>query len=366
MNLVETVKFINEYKSKNPEADKSVTQKVWIERASPEKMGSVFVADGFAIRFSEARTGSFGNTVLSLRTLAKHDMQPFVVAVIGLRSVDFLLANATFLKKISHSSLHLRMDNVVGSFNGTDIITTFERIPNVPEHFDNLFALHSAFTWEENLERLVEATKGIISRNNRFQPSKRQLSFIQDAPRRFSVAVSSKEYAEAERNLIGRIEAAKPKILEKALINNVNIRGNAIEQLITGMGNAHELGDMVLPLGKGATLFIDVKTKLLDRASAPKAYNVDKFLRLLAQPGSVFAFFMIGVDIARGEVSGRLLTVLDDALRNLTDVQHHWAGRGSRGVTQLSRNFGKVLLPSYHPSISIKDAQSFLSVLTKL
>ena len=366
MNLEETVKFINGYKSKNPEADKSVIQKVWIERATPEKIGSVFVADGFAIRFSETRVGSFGNTVLSLRALAKHDMQPFVVAVIGLRSVDFLLANATFLKKISHSSLYLRMNNVVGSFNGADIIRTFERIPNVPEHFDNLFALHSAFTWEENLERLVETTNGIIGRNNRFQPSKRELSFIQGAPIRFSGAVSSKEYAEAERNLIGLMEAAKPRILAAAQKNNVNIRGNAIEQLITGKGNTHELGDMVLPLGIGATLIIDVKTKLLDRKSAPKAYNVDKFLRLLAQPGSVFAFFMIGVDIARSEVSGRLVTVLDDALRNLTFVQHHWAGRGSRGVTQLTGNFGNVLLPGYHPSISIKDAQSFLSALTKL
>lgn len=366
MNLEETINFINEFKSENPEADKSVIQKVWIERASPERMRSVFVADGFAIRFSEATTGAFSNTVLSLSALAKHDMRPFVVAVVRPRSVDFLLTNATFLKKISHSSQQLRVDNVKGSFNGTDIITEFEGTPNVPEHFDDLFALHSAFTWEENLERLVEATNEIVARNNRFRPSDVELSFIQGAPARFSDAVLSEEYAAAERDLIGRMEAAKPDILAAALIDNVNIRGNAIEQLITGDGNAHELGDVVLPLGRGAELVIDVKTKLLDRASAPKAYNVDKLLRLLAQPGSVLAFFMIGVDTARGEVSGRLLTVLDDALRNSTVVQHHWAGRGSRGVTQLSGNFGRALTPDYHPSISIEEAQSFLSGLIEL
>jgi hypothetical protein len=38
---------------------------------------------------------------------------------------------------------------------------------------------------------------------------------------------------------------------------------------------------------------------LLDRASAPKAYNIDKMLMFLAEPGSVLAFFMIGVDIQR-------------------------------------------------------------------
>ena len=65
----------------------------------------------------------------------------------------------------------LRIDNVKGSFNGSDIVTDYEGTPNVPENFAELFALHSAFTWEENLERLVEATNEIVSRNNRFQPS---------------------------------------------------------------------------------------------------------------------------------------------------------------------------------------------------
>lgn len=366
MNLEETINFINEFKSENPEADKSVIQKVWIERASPERMRSVFVADGFAIRFSAPTKNGFQNTVLALSQLKAHDIRPFVVAAVRPSCVEFFLANTTFLKKISHSSQNLRVDNIRGSFNGTDIIKKFEGIPNIPKNFNDLFALHSAFTWEENLERLVEATNEIVARNNRFRPSDVELSFIQGAPARFSDAVLSEEYAAAERDLIGRMEAAKPDILAAALIDNVNIRGNAIEQLITGDGNAHELGDVVLPLGRGAELVIDVKTKLLDRASAPKAYNVDKLLRLLAQPGSVLAFFMIGVDTARGEVSGRLLTVLDDALRNSTVVQHHWAGRGSRGVTQLSGNFGRALSPDYHPSISIEEAQSFLSGLIEL
>lgn len=367
MNLEETINFINKFKASHLDADKSVVQKAWAERASPKKSGrSVFIADGFAMRFSGPQKGGFSNTVLALSKLAPHDMHPFVVAVVRPGSVDFLLANSTFLKKISHSSRNLRLDNIKGSFNGTDIMTVFEGTPNTPAHFDELFALHSAFTWEENLERLVEATNEIVARNNRFQPSNEEIAFIRNAPARFSDAVLSEEYAAAERDLIGRMEAAKPDILAAALIDNVNIRGNAIEQLITGDGNAHELGDVVLPLGRGAKLVIDVKTKLLDRASAPKAYNVDKLLRLLAQPGSVLAFFMIGIDTARGEVSGRLLTVLDDALRNSTVVQHHWAGRGSRGVTQLSGNFGRALSPDYHPSISIEEAQSFLSGLIEL
>ncbi len=367
MKIKETIDFINKFKSENPTADKSVIQKVWIKEASPQQVGrSVFVADGFAIRFSAPTKSSFSNTVLALSRLREHDRRPFLVAVIRPMSVDFFLANTTFLKKISHSSQQLRLDNVKGSFNGTDILTTFEGIPNIPECFDDLFALHSACTWEENLERLVESTNGIVARNNRFLPSDMELSFIQGAPARFSAAMLSQEYAAAEHDLISRMEAAKSDILAAALIDNVQIRGNTIEQLITGSDNTHELGDVLLPLGRGGELVIDVKTKLLDRASAPKAYNVDKFLRLLSQPGSVLAFFMIGVDTAQKEVHGRLLTVLDDVLRNSTVVQPHWAGRGSRGATQLSGNFGKVLSSDYHSSIDIKDAQFFLSRLINL
>ena len=363
--LTESIEFIQRFKADNPKADKAAVQKAWVDWSTPEKMRSVFVADGFAIRFSEAMTGGFSNTVLSLSALAKHDGRPFVVVVVRRASVDFMLANATFLKKISHSSQQLRVDNVKGSFNGTDILGEYEGIPNTPNNFNELFALHSAFMWEENLERLVEATNEIVARNVRFEPTDAERDAILKSPARFASAVNSAEYIEAERDLVARMEAARSDILTAAQIDNVNIRGNAIEQLITGEDKAHELGDFVRPLAEGE-LVIDVKTKLLDRASAPKAYNVDKMLRLLAQPGSVLAFFMIGIDTEKGRVTGRLLTVLDDALRNSTVVQHHWAGRGSRGVTQLSGLFGQSLSGTFKPMISEDAARIFLQRLIDL
>lgn len=365
VTLRESIGFIKRFKADNPEAAKSAVQKAWVDRFSPDRKRAVFVADGFAIRFSEAKTSGFSNTVLALSTLARHDTHPFVVTVVRRSSVDFLLANATFLKKIGHSSQRLRMDNVRGSFNGADIMTAYEGTTNTPENFDELFALHSAFTWEENLERLVEATNGIVARNTRFHPSDAELDLILGAPARFADAVRMEEYTAAERNLIARMDAARPDILAAAQSDNVNIRGNAIERLITGEDNAHELGDMILPLGR-RNLVIDIKTKLLDRASAPKAYNVDKFLRLLAQPDSVFALFIIGVNAARGELSGRLLTALDDALRDSTVVQRHWAGRNSRGVTQLSGDFKRTLSAGRRSAIDRGDAENFLKGLIDL
>lgn len=357
--LQESLQFIEAFKADHPSANKSAVQRAWAEWASPEKARSVYVADGFSIRFSEAMTGGFSNTVLSLSALAKHDTLPFIVAVVRKSSVNFLLANATFLKKISHSAQELRVDNVKGSFNGSDIMTVYEGVTNTPENFDELFSLHSAFTWEDNLERLVEKTNSIVTRNIRFQPSDAEKELILNAPVRFADAINSESYMSVEQKLIAQIDLKKSEILAASKIDNVNIRGNVIEQLITGGRNAHELGDLVESLD-GRKLVIDIKTKLLDRASSPKAYNVDKMLRLLAQPTSIFAFFMVGVNMSQGEVTGRLLTVLDDALRKYTVVQHHWAGRGSRGVTQFTGRFGQAFSSNYCPKIDIESSQNFL------
>jgi hypothetical protein len=161
------------------------------------------------------------------------------------------------------------------------------------------------------------------------------------------------------------VDAHRGAILELARVDNVNLRGNAIEQLLTGSVNAHELADLTRTLEEGS-LFIDIKTKLLDRASAPKAYNVDKMLDFLAQPGSVLAFLMIGVDTGRSKVSARLLPVLESALLAATGVRHHWAGRSSRGVTQLSGQFGRASEADYRPGVDVARAQAFLEELLAL
>lgn len=171
---------------------------------------------------------------------------------------------------------------------------------NIPKNFRLLFTQHSAFSWEENLERLVDATNQIKAKVTRFVPSEDEREKILAAPYRSVAALESETFKSVEAELTGIIQSKSADIIRAALsdINNVNRRGNAIEQLITATGNAHELGDLIRPLSDGE-LVIDIKTKLLNRASAPKAYNVDKMLRFLSNPGSVFAFFMIGVDTQR-------------------------------------------------------------------
>ena len=89
--LLDSIDFIRRRKDENPEADKALLQAAYIEAFNPTKARSVLAGNGFALRFSEARTGSFSNTVLSLSALQAYDSLPFVIVVVRQDRVDFLL-----------------------------------------------------------------------------------------------------------------------------------------------------------------------------------------------------------------------------------------------------------------------------------
>lgn len=366
MKVEDAIAFIAGYKNTNPSADKAAVQQAFVEWCKPVRARSVWVCKDFSVRFSQASGSGFSNTVLSLSALKKHDAIPFIVALVRENEVNFFLSNSTFLKKISHSSHQLRLDNIKGSFNGTDIMSEYEGTENSPENFEDLFAQHSAFTWNENLERLVEATNAIVGHDRRFRPTEGQLEILWGAPNRAQATLANANFKNIETELVGQVKALEDEILKAASVDNVNLRGNAIEQLLTGDRNAHELGDLEYNIGGGKRLVIDIKTKLIDRASAPKAYNIDKMLSFLAEPGSVFAFLMIGVSQSEQKVSARLLPIFDITLLEATGVQHHWAGRTSRGVTQLSGRFSRASAADYESSIDAAQSESFLKMLVAL
>jgi len=190
MKMRETLEMLRLFKSANPEANKAEIQRYFLTECNPKKHRVVFVGDDFAIRFSEANKASFSNSALSLSALRKHDLLPVVICIVRPERLEFLLANSTLLKRISHTSQSLRIDNIVGTFNGGDIMRSYEGIHNSPEHFDELFAIHSEFSWEENLERLVEATNSIVGRSSRFDATDRALAELLSAPEKASLALS--------------------------------------------------------------------------------------------------------------------------------------------------------------------------------
>lgn len=159
------------------------------------------------------------------------------------------------------------------------------------------------------------------------------------------------------------VQASRAAILGAAQIDNVNIRGNRIEQIVTSAGNLHRAEDIAERLSSGVEVNIDVKTKLLNLASSPKAYNIDKVLRLLANGNSAFAFLFIGIDLHQNTVSSRLVSILDRVILDATRIQFHWAGRNSRGVTQLAGDLSSLYLPGFREVIDLISAREFLSRL---
>ena len=151
--------------------DKARLAKLLSENFRLTKDRSVYYCTDYAIRFSSSATQNFGNTVLSLSNLRKYDDRPFVVCLVTPTKNFCLIANTTFLKKISHSSQELRENNIRGSFNGSDIVREFEGIGNATENISRLFDIHADVGFEGNLPRLVEATNNISPSGAKFAVS---------------------------------------------------------------------------------------------------------------------------------------------------------------------------------------------------
>lgn len=347
---------------------------------------SVFYCADYALRFSSSASRTFGNTVLSLSNLRKYDDRPFIVCLVTPSQNHCLIANTTFLKKISHSSHELRENNIRGSFNGSDIVREFEGISNVAKNIGRLFAIHAEIGFDGNLVRLVEATNDITPSGKKYHVNDGASVTILEAPNRALRFVDSKEYAVLKEELDTQVETFKTEILLAALIENVNVRGRIIEYLIAGEDESlrqqlvsalkedsrrippfktdNSLGDYHRRFDDFDTE-TDVKTKILILNSNPKAYNLDKMLAFLAKEKSVFMFYFVGVEPGM-IVNTVLLSMFQKDLVRSTILLRHWAGRNSRGVTQLEGKMVNDLIITPDTEVDQLKSIEFLKQIIKL
>lgn len=370
-----------------PQHNKQVVEDNVCAHFNLTKDRKVYHNEYFAVRFSYSKSASdsFSNTVLSLSALEKYDKIPFFVVLVRQSSTNLiLLANTTFLKKISHSSQELSMTNIKGSFNGSDIMRNYDNRQNAPENFDYLFALHQGLDWEDNLSRLVDASSSIQPVNQKFEPTETEKSNIFDSISRASAFVSSKQFNVLEDDLNERCNKCRKEILIASHIENTNIRGRLIESLITSddverqqiINNLHNLeaalpsydtknglGDYYREFDNGDT-YTDIKTKVIYLNSNPKAYNIDKFLMQMADSKSVFLFFFIGVN-EESIFKTLLCSVYHGKLIDNTILQFHWAGRNTRGAAQFNGTAIDEMLneQSFVNDIDTTKSETFLQEL---
>ena len=348
---------------------------------------AVYHTDFFAVVFCYSKNNSFSNVVLSLSKLKKYDRIPCFVVLIkkDLDNVIYLI-NSTFLDKISHSSQNLRIDNIRGSFLGGNIRKNIDEIGkcNKPEDFDDLFAYHQGFTWQENIERLVESTNNIKPNKAKVVLDETEIENLFNAPSRAIEFVGSDEYNILLQDLRKRCDDVKDAILVASHIDNVNIRGRLIEVLITSnqeeryqllknlpnieqflptYDTKNELGDYIRHF-ESTESYTDIKSKVLYLDSNPKAYNIDKFLKCMGREKSVFMFFFVGIDDT-GIVNTILASVFHNRLQETTLLQHHWAGRGTRGVAQFNGKTINEMLQEepFINNIDIEKSKQFLKNL---
>lgn len=357
--LYEFVSFVSVFCAENPRSSKAAVAAAAADAFGLTRERSLYVGTTFSVRFSVASGAGLSNTILSLSALRPHDARPFVVCALRAVGPEFLLANTTFLRKVSHSSRELALDNIRGSFNGSDIIREIDGVKNEPRNFAALFALHSAFTWDENLARLVEATGNIVGTGRRFPVGEAERALILAAPEVAARLSEHDEYLEVGRRLTAALLARQDDVLAAGAIDNVNLRGNRIEQLLTDAGHFHRIDDIVFTLKIGAKVVVDIKTKVLTLQASPKAYNIDKYLALLAQGSTVMSFFFVGLDLPRQSVASCFVSTLDRTILEATKVQHHWAGRNSRGVTQLAGSL-PIFEPGFKETIDVERARARL------
>jgi len=380
------IEFINFIKTKDGIGNKSALISEVQKKFKLTKDRSVYYSKHFAVRFSYSASLGFSNTVISLSHLQKYDERPFIVCLVTPTKNILYLANTTFLQKISHSSQQLRINNIRGSINGSDIVKKFENLDNAPENFEKLFSIHAELGFEGNLARLVEATTNISPSGTKFKISKEAEIAINDAPNRAIHFVGSKEYDQLKRELDAKVEKYKNEILIASFIENVNIRGRIIEYLIAGedeklrqsliealqnnsnkipgFKTKNELADYIRIFDR-YDIATDVKTKIMVLSSNPKGYNIDKLLEFLATNKSVFMFYFIGIEPNK-IVNKILISMFQVDLLKSTILLKHWSGRNSRGVTQFEGETIHKLILSPNNAIDIDESNKFLKTLIEL
>ena len=318
--------------------------------------------------------------------MQKYDDQPFLVCLVTPHRNILYLANSTFLHKVSHSSQQLRIDNIRGSINGSDIAKEFNGLSNSPENFEKLFSIHAELGFSDNLARLVEATNNISPSGIKFVIPSDVKPTIETAPERAIEFVSSNEYVQLKAELDAKVNQYKNEILIAGFIENVNIRGRIIEYLIAGedealrksLVEALHASNKIIPsfrtqnnLADYTRIFekyntaTDVKTKIMVLHSNPKAYNIDKVIEFLSKEKSVFMFYFIGLEPNK-IVNQILISMFQTDLLKSTILLKHWSGRNSRGVTQFEGTTLNKLLQMPNNDIQIGASKAFLNTLINL
>ena len=342
MKFAEFDKLTNYYtKKKKREKErltKPVVEELLLKEFKLEKVDrNLFAHKDFKIRVASTNSNSpkLGNTFKSFNSIIKYDDLPIILMIVSPNQIYYRLVNLTFIKKVSHSSKLLEVSKIRGNLNGPDIMSEFNGLENSKENFDKLFSMHLLENKKENIERIIRETHNIKASVSTGKKISVSLKDFEKYIKTENKLLLSKEFSILEDTDRKKIFNLSKEIIEVfETVDNVNLQGNTIEQLITGSGNTHGIEDTIYESVYGK-IKIDYKTKNLNKKSSPKAVDINKLLETIAE-GSRFLFQLVEYNPENKEISTCLFSPFEEYVINNSLVQHHWSGRGSLGHIQFN------------------------------
>ena len=342
MQFAEFNKLTNYYtKKKKREKErltKSVVEELLLKEFKLEKVDrNLFAHKDFKIRVASTNSNSpkLGNTFKSFNSIIKYDDLPIILMIVSPNQIYYRLVNLTFIKKVSHSSKLLEVSKIRGNLNGPDIMSEFNGLENSKENFDKLFSMHLLENKKENIERIIRETHNIKASVSTGKKISVSLKDFEQYIKTENKLLTSKEFSIIENTDRKKILNLSKEIIEIfETVDNVNVQGNSIEQLITGSGNTHGIEDTIYESLYGK-IKIDYKTKNLGKQASPKAVDINKLVETIAE-GNRFLFQLVEYNPENKKISTCLFSPFEEFVINNSLVQHHWSGRGSLGHIQFN------------------------------
>lgn len=306
-----------------------------------------------ALRLARSKGPSLPNTLVGFALIRKHDDKPVVIVHLHGKNVSFKMANSTLIAKVVHSSHHLTTKRIVGSINGTDLLpASLDGTPNTEENLVQLFKEHEAADKDAALDRIVRATRALNTWSAKWKVDWALVEQMLDLANMNAMnAATHPELAE----MLNRVRNRENDIMKKIPAGVSKLKGKDIESVLTGDMVRHAFGDFSTSDGR---FEVDIKAHRVSAPSNPKAFNIDKLLRLLHERPVMPLYLFLA--IADGKITPRYVSMLDETILNNTVRQPIWSGRNAYGGTQLTSHWADSAKGEHAYTINVMNAMAKL------
>jgi hypothetical protein len=160
MNLAELVDCILPWRDATPNGSKRRLVDNLLAKTDLELDKALLIGSQCVLRISQMQeSGNETNALAAFRKVCDYDDKPVLVCLMTSRGMRLLLANTTFIEKVSERSYKLTNENLVGGVLESDLLSAVGGVANLPANFATLWATHAASDRAANIQRIVTTTQ---------------------------------------------------------------------------------------------------------------------------------------------------------------------------------------------------------------